>query len=217
MGQGVYDNHDRRVKGGSVHLVQGAYDYCHYMQDTFDDDGWGCDKFDDDGWGCMYRSYQTVISWFRHQHYTALPIQSHEGVQKMLVSMGDKPPRFVGSKQWIGVMEAAILLDQYLGVSCKWIGAMEAAILLDQYLGVSCKPGPAGLGPGSGLRCPDMERAHRAPGARDPGPSPGRGTPISIGGGVLAFTILGVHYNAETSQIKFLVLDPHYTVAKVDE
>jgi len=40
-----------------------------------------------------------------------------------------------------------------------------------------------------------------------------QGTPISIGGGVLAFTILGVHYNPETSQIKFLVLDPHYTGA----
>jgi hypothetical protein len=26
-----------------------------------------------------------------------------------------------------------------------------------------------------------------------------QGTPISIGGGVLAFTILGVHYNPETN------------------
>ena len=68
---------------------------------------WAQDRFDDDGWGCMYRSYQTVLSWFRNQHYTKLPIQTHEEVQRMLVQMGDKPQRFVGSKQWIGAMEVA--------------------------------------------------------------------------------------------------------------
>jgi hypothetical protein len=31
--------------------------------------------------------------------------------------MGDKPQRFIGSKQWIGAMEAQMLLDQYLGPS----------------------------------------------------------------------------------------------------
>ncbi|KAJ1473485.1 hypothetical protein T484DRAFT_1912967, partial [Baffinella frigidus] len=49
----------------------------------------------------------------------------------------------------------------------------------------SDKPGSGPAGPGSGparpgparlgLRCPDMDRAHRAPGARDPGPGPGTG------------------------------------------
>lgn len=32
-----------------------------------------------------------------------------------------------------------------------------------------------------------------------------------LGGGVLAHTILGVCYNEQTGDIKFLVLDPHYT------
>jgi hypothetical protein len=32
--------------------------------------------------------------------------------------------------------------------------------------------------------------------------APSQGTPIPIGGGVLAFTILGVHYNSETSHIR---------------
>lgn len=41
----------------SVHLVQGSYDYHHYMQD----------RFDDSGWGCAYRSLQTICSWFRLQ------------------------------------------------------------------------------------------------------------------------------------------------------
>jgi len=26
----------------SIHLIQGSYDYHHYMQDKFDDNGWGC-------------------------------------------------------------------------------------------------------------------------------------------------------------------------------
>jgi len=30
------------------------------------------------------------------------------------------------------------------------------------------------------------------------------------GGGVLAHTILGVHYNDQTGDIRFLILDPHY-------
>lgn len=40
--------------------------------------------------------------------------------------------------------------------------------------------------------------------------------PISsyIGGGVLAHTILGVAWNEITGQIKFLILDPHYTGAE---
>lgn len=37
------------------------------------------------------------------------------------------------------------------------------------------------------------------------------GTPVMIGGGVLAHTILGVDYNSQTNELKFLVLDPHYT------
>ncbi|GJQ77328.1 hypothetical protein Trydic_g20746 [Trypoxylus dichotomus] len=37
------------------------------------------------------------------------------------------------------------------------------------------------------------------------------GSPVMIGGGVLAHTILGVDYNRQTGNIKFLILDPHYT------
>jgi len=33
------------------------------------------------------------------------------------------------------------------------------------------------------------------------------------GGGVLAHTILGVDYNRITGEVKFLILDPHYTGA----
>ena len=32
-----------------------------------------------------------------------------------------------------------------------------------------------------------------------------------IGGGVLAYTLLGVHFDAVTGECAFLILDPHYT------
>lgn len=32
-----------------------------------------------------------------------------------------------------------------------------------------------------------------------------------IGGGVLAYTLLGVHHNPLTEECAFLILDPHYT------
>ncbi|WAQ99488.1 UFSP2-like protein [Mya arenaria] len=41
-----------------------------------------------------------------------------------------------------------------------------------------------------------------------------QGTPIMIGGGVLAHTILGVDYDEVTGDISFLILDPHYTGAE---
>ncbi|CAG2105547.1 unnamed protein product, partial [Medioppia subpectinata] len=37
------------------------------------------------------------------------------------------------------------------------------------------------------------------------------GTPIMIGGGVLAHTIIGVDFSEATGELKFLILDPHYT------
>jgi hypothetical protein len=41
---------------------------------------WLQDKFDDSGWGCAYRSLQTLVSWFRLQHYTDKPIPTHKWV-----------------------------------------------------------------------------------------------------------------------------------------
>jgi hypothetical protein len=34
-----------------------------------------------------------------------------------------------------------------------------------------------------------------------------------MGGGQLAFTLLGVDYNEKTGDVAFLILDPHYTGA----
>ena len=40
------------------------------------------------------------------------------------------------------------------------------------------------------------------------------GTPVMIGGNNLAHTILGVDYNERTGDVRFLILDPHYTGAE---
>ena len=97
------------VKGGTVHLIEGDYDYCHYMQD----------KFDDSGWGCAYRSLQTICSWFYRQHYTTKKPPSHREIQSTLIGLGDKGGEFLGSRQWIGAIELGYVLDAYLGVQSK--------------------------------------------------------------------------------------------------
>ena len=61
------------VKDGEVTIVDGTYTYHHYMQD----------RFDDDKWGCAYRSLQTLVSWFRHQGYTTVPIPTHRQIQQV--------------------------------------------------------------------------------------------------------------------------------------
>lgn len=38
-----------------------------------------------------------------------------------------------------------------------------------------------------------------------------QGTPVMIGGGVLAYTLLGIDYCEVTDQVNWLILDPHYT------
>jgi hypothetical protein len=48
------------------------------------------DKFDDAGWGCAYRSLQTICSWFLKQHYTSVPVPSHQQIQCILVDIGEQ-------------------------------------------------------------------------------------------------------------------------------
>lgn len=40
------------------------------------------------------------------------------------------------------------------------------------------------------------------------------GTPIMIGGGVLAYTLLGIAFDESSGAAAFLILDPHYTGAE---
>lgn len=158
------------VKSSFVSAVCGGYAYHHYMQD----------KFNDSGWGCAYRSLQTLCSWFLHNGYTDKAAPSHQQIQQTLVDMGDKPAKFVNSKQWIGSVEVSWVLERYLGVSSRiqFVSSGEE---------MSMQGG--------------MLQHHFQ----------SQGTPVMIGGGVLAHTILGVKYDDITGDTQFLILDPHYT------
>ncbi|KAL4363304.1 hypothetical protein GQ457_04G015280 [Hibiscus cannabinus] len=158
------------VSGGIVSLVQGSYEYYHYLQDGFDDSGWGC----------AYRSLQTIISWFRLQHYSSVDVPSHREIQQSLVDIGDKDPAFIGSREWIGAIELSFVLDKLLGVSCKVINVRSGSELPE--------------------KCRELAFHFET-----------QGTPIMIGGGVLAYTLLGVDYNEATGECAYLILDPHYT------
>ncbi|XP_020573185.1 probable Ufm1-specific protease isoform X2 [Phalaenopsis equestris] len=155
---------------GIVSLVDGSYQYYHYL----------LDGMDDNGWGCAYRSLQTIISWFRLQHYTSIGVPSHREIQQALVDIGDKEPSFVGSREWIGAIELGFVLDKLLGVSCKIMNLRSGAELPE--------------------KCRELAMHFES-----------QGTPVMIGGGVLAYTLLGVDYNEANGDCAFLILDPHYT------
>lgn len=158
------------VAEGVASLIQGSYEYYHYLQDSFDDSGWGC----------AYRSLQTIISWFRLQHYTSISVPSHREIQQTLVEIGDKDPSFVGSREWIGAIELSFVLDKLLGVSCKIMNFRSGSELPE--------------------KCRELALHFET-----------QGTPIMIGGGVLAYTLLGVDYDEGSGDCAFLILDPHYT------
>ncbi|KAI4493312.1 hypothetical protein M0802_009480 [Mischocyttarus mexicanus] len=158
------------IKDGTTSIVYGLYSYHHYMQNDFDDNGWGC----------AYRSLQTIISWYRLQGYTNIPIPTHKEIQKCLVDIGDKPSNFINSKEWIGSTEVGFVLETLLGVS----------------ISVLCASNGDEISNFASAIANHFDT---------------QGTPIMIGGGVLAHTILGINYNETTEEVKFLILDPHYT------
>ncbi|CAL4907116.1 unnamed protein product [Urochloa decumbens] len=160
------------VSGGVMSLIDGSYEYYHYLHDGIDDNGWGC----------AYRSLQTIVSWYRLQQYSSIDAPSHREIQQVLVEIGDKDPSFIGSREWIGAIEISFVLDKLLGVSSKIINVRSGDELPE--------------------KCRELARHFET-----------QGTPVMIGGGVLAYTLLGVDYNEASGDCAFLILDPHYTGA----
>ncbi|ETV92679.1 hypothetical protein H310_13119 [Aphanomyces invadans] len=95
----------------TTHLVQGKVAYYHYLQQGVQDKGWGC----------AYRSLQTLASWLWLNQYTDVPVPTHREIQDILFKLGDKPPRFVGSRGWIGTVEVGFVLEERFRVSCRTI------------------------------------------------------------------------------------------------
>lgn len=84
--------------------------------------------------------------------------------------------------------------------SKQWIGATEVCYVLQHYLGVESKI----LFVSSGAQMDSyvgqiMQHFEQ------------ESTPVMIGGGVLAYTLLGIEYNESNGKAKYLILDPHYT------
>ncbi|CAL1601311.1 unnamed protein product [Knipowitschia caucasica] len=87
--------------------------------------------------------------------------------------------------------------------SRQWIGSIEVQVVLSQLLGVTSKI--MFVSQGSELASKGRELANHFT---------TEGTPVMIGGGVLAHTILGVAWSETTGEIRYLILDPHYTGAE---
>ncbi|XP_017275604.1 ufm1-specific protease 2 [Kryptolebias marmoratus] len=84
--------------------------------------------------------------------------------------------------------------------SRQWIGSIEVQVVLNHLLGITSKI--MFVSQGSELASKGRELANHFL---------TEGTPVMIGGGVLAHTILGVAWSETTGQIRYLILDPHYT------
>uniref|UniRef100_A0A914H495 UFSP1/2/DUB catalytic domain-containing protein n=1 Tax=Globodera rostochiensis TaxID=31243 RepID=A0A914H495_GLORO len=143
---------------------------------------YGQHSLDDAGWGCAYRSFQTVCSW--------LKFQNHIDASKPIPSHRQIQQCLVaiGDKT-----------PNFVG-SNKWIGSLELSFCLDSMFNITSKI----LSSKSGADLGEHARAliyHFESGA----------SPVMIGGGQLAHTILGVDYNVRLGDCQYLVLDPHYT------
>ncbi|CAG0879563.1 unnamed protein product [Darwinula stevensoni] len=84
--------------------------------------------------------------------------------------------------------------------SSHWIGSNEVGFVLETLYGVTSKI----LFVSSGSEMPSKARELMAHFQH-------HGTPIMIGGGAYAYTILGVIFNEDSGDVRFLILDPHYT------
>jgi len=159
----------------------------HLVKGSYEYYHYGQDGFEDKGWGCAYRSMQTLVSWILRQNLSIKSVPTHVEIQRMLVDMLDKPPSFVNSKQWIGAVEISMCLSQHWDVMCKILHSPTG-------------PKVAGF-------TKELINHFDA-----------LGSPVMIGGSVLAYTILGIAVNTEQEtlpngqpDVKFLILDPHYT------
>ncbi|CAG0915400.1 unnamed protein product [Notodromas monacha] len=140
------------------------------------------DKVNDDGWGCAYRSLQTLASWIRMEGYSTKEVPTIRDIQQCLVDIGDKPPKFVGSRMWIGSTEVGFVLEKWFGITHKISHVSSGADMIS--------------------KARELKRHFET-----------QGSPVMIGGGDLAHTILGVQFNEDTgddveTELKgFYVLD----------
>lgn len=184
------------VKGATLHeLIKGSYTYHHYMQD----------HVSDDGWGCAYRSLQTIISWFKHQGYIYTPDVSIRAPAKgektrdlrLKLSREERVPTHEEIQQVL--VDVGDKQQSFVG-SQKWIGSQEVCFVLNHLYNIESKF--ISVSSGSELAGKARELGQHFA---------SQSTPVMIGGGVLAHTIIGVDFNEKNGDTSYLILDPHYT------
>lgn len=84
--------------------------------------------------------------------------------------------------------------------SKQWIGSTEVSMCLNGFLNVDSKIMHVSSGGDLASKGSELALHFQT-----------QGTPVMIGGGVLAHTIIGIDFNSQTGDLKFLILDPHYT------
>lgn len=190
------------IKGGARNIVCGTYTYHHYLQD----------RIQDNGWGCAYRSLQTIISWFKHQGYIYSPdvplrapklADGGSSDNNKISALRDK----LNKECRVPTHEEiqTVLVDvgdkqpSFIG-SQKWIGSQEVCYVLSHLYNLESKFISVSSGSELVYKARDLGQ-HFAT----------QWTPIMIGGGVLAHTIIGTDFNEKNGDISYLILDPHYT------
>ncbi|XP_017125759.1 probable Ufm1-specific protease 1 [Drosophila elegans] len=103
------------TEGGQTLGIRGGFSYFHY----------GCDGHQDAGWGCGYRTLQSAISWVNRRRGGLEPVPSIPEIQQILVALGDKGPRFQGSRDWIGTLEEFYVIDVLYQLPCRILHATE--------------------------------------------------------------------------------------------
>ncbi|KRX05158.1 hypothetical protein PPERSA_06792 [Pseudocohnilembus persalinus] len=140
------------------------------------------DGQNDKGWGCAYRSCMSVISWFRENGYV-----DKDKVKVPSITEIQKMLIEMGDKE-------ANFMN-----SSQWIGAFEVSFIIQKLIDIECKI--IFLQDGADIRTKLEEfKSHFI----------NEGTPIMFGGDQYAYSILGIDYNEDEGDAKFLILDPHY-------
>lgn len=139
------------------------------------------DGYSDEGWGCAYRSLQTLFSWFLMNGF------KKEGLYVPSILEIQKTLVAIGDKP-------KKIID-----SQDWIGAFEVSIILNEMIGIDSKIMHVTSGADLENKGRELIKHFEV-----------HGTPVMIGGGVYAYTILGVEYDRVKGKCLFLILDPHY-------
>ncbi|KAL4438610.1 hypothetical protein ABPG74_015508 [Tetrahymena malaccensis] len=139
------------------------------------------DGFNDDGWGCAYRSLQSVLSWFIENKY----------VDEFAI------PTHKEIQSILVAMQDKP--SSFIGTS-EWIGAFEVQYVIQKLVQCECKF----VNVSSGSEVPNKVDEFKEHFLNE-------GTPIMFGGGVKAFSLMGIDHNEQTGELRFLIMDPHYT------